>query len=189
MGEDMDQSDSMQSDGLAVDENHTAASPAESSLDKLDTKAELKAFLNGKVIPLKEVGDGVFSEGIMGDGIAILPENEILCAPADAKVTVLMDDSRHACGLTLGNGMEVLLHIGIDTVDMQGDGFEYLVKEGDDVKAGTPLIKFSRKKIKAAGHPDVTVCIITGEGDAKDIRFHTGIQAAAGETAVVTYWI
>lgn len=189
MGEDLVRSDRMQSEGLEPDGIHTAASPVETPSDKVDTKAELKAFLDGKVISLKKVGDGVFSEGIMGDGVAILPENEILCAPADAKVTVLMEDSRHACGLTLDNGMEVLLHIGIDTVDMQGDGFEYLVKEGDDVKAGTPLIRFSRKKIKEAGHSDVTVCIITGEGDAKDIRFRTGIQAAAGETAVVTYRI
>lgn len=186
-GEEMDHFHRIQSEGSEEDEVHTTASPAEASSDKADTKAELKAFLDGKVIPLKEVGDGVFSEGIMGDGVAILPENEILCAPADAKVTVLMEDSRHACGLTLDNGMEVLLHIGIDTVDMQGDGFEYLVKEGDDVKVGTPLIRFSRKKIKEAGHPDVTVCIITGEGGARDIRFHTGIQAASSETAVVTY--
>ena len=155
---------------------------------KAHAEMELKAFLDGKVISLKEVGDGVFSEGIMGDGLAILPESETLCAPADAKVTVLMEDSRHACGLTLDNGMEVLLHIGIDTVDMQGDGFEYLVKEGEDVMTGTPLIRFSKEKIKAAGHPDVTVCIITGEGDAKEIQYHTGGRAATGETAVVTYW-
>lgn len=148
---------------------------------------ELKSFLDGKVIPLKEVGDGVFSEGIMGDGLAVIPENEILCAPADGTVTVLMEDSRHACGLTLENGMELLLHIGIDTVDMEGDGFEYLVKEGDKVLSGAPLIKFSRNKIKLAGHPDTTVCIITDEGGARGIKFHTGIRAAANETAVITF--
>lgn len=148
---------------------------------------ELKSFLDGKVIPLKEVGDGVFSEGIMGDGLAVIPENEILCAPADGTVTVLMEDSRHACGLTLENGMELLLHIGIDTVDMKGDGFEYLVKEGDKVLSGAPLIKFSRNKIKLAGHPDTTVCIITDEGGARGIKFHTGIRAAANETAVITF--
>ena len=148
---------------------------------------ELKSFLDGKVIPLKEVGDGVFSEGIMGDGLAVIPENETLCAPADGTVTVLMEDSRHACGLTLENGMELLLHIGIDTVDMKGDGFEYLVKEGDKVLSGAPLIKFSRNKIKLAGHPDTTVCIITDEGGAHGIKFHTGIRAAANETAVITF--
>lgn len=148
---------------------------------------ELKAFLDGKVIPLKEVGDGVFSEGIMGDGLAVIPESETLYAPADATVTVLMEESRHACGLTLGNKMELLLHIGIDTVDMKGDGFEYLVKQGEKVAAGTPLIRFSREKIRAAGHPDTTVCIITDEGDAENIEFHTGICARAKETGIVTF--
>ena len=81
---------------------------------------ELKAFLSGKAISLKEVGDGVFSEGIMGDGLAIVPTDEGLRAPADAEVAVLMEDSRHACGLKLAGNVEILLHIGIDTVDMQG---------------------------------------------------------------------
>lgn len=66
------------------------------------------------MIPLEEVNDGVFSAGVMGDGVAILPENDILYAPCDGEVTVLMDESRHACGLTLDNGMEILLHIGIN---------------------------------------------------------------------------
>ena len=98
-----------------------------------------------------------------------------------------MPDSRHACGLKLENGMEVLLHIGIDTVSMNGDGFEYLVQEGQKVSAGTPLIHFDREKIRAAGHPDVTVCIISNVGTAQDIQFHTGMHAEEKETAVVTF--
>lgn len=145
---------------------------------------ELKAFLKGKVIPLKDVNDGVFSEGIMGEGIAIIPENEILYAPAAGKVTVVMPDSCHACGLLMENGAELLLHIGIDTVDMQGDGFEYLIKEGDTVKAGDPLIRFSREKIKKAGHPDVTVCIITDCGEDKKIKFYTDIEAEEKTTVI-----
>ncbi len=170
-------------------ESETGVAEEKDSTDQAAGKKgkELKAFLDGKVIPLKEVGDGVFSEGIMGDGLAIIPKGEILYAPADGTVTVLMEDSRHACGLTLENGMELLLHIGIDTVDMKGDGFEYLVKEGDQVAAGTPLIRFEREKIQAAGHPDTTVLIVTGEGDAQQIQFHTGIQAAVNETTVVTF--
>ncbi len=147
----------------------------------------LTAYLSGKAIPLKEMGDGVFSEGIMGGGLAIIPENETLYAPADAEVTVMMPDSRHACGLRLNNGMELLLHIGIDTVDMKGDGFKYLVQEGQTVSAGTPLIKFDRAKIKAAGHPDVTVCVITEEGNAQNIQLHTGIQVKAKETKVADW--
>ena len=150
-------------------------------------QGRLKAFLKGKVITLKEVNDGVFSEGVMGDGVAIIPESGVLYSPADAEVTVLMEDSRHACGLRLANGMEVLLHVGIDTVDMNGDGFTYMVTQGQMVKEGDPLIRFDRAKIKAAGHPDTTVCIITDEGDAQNIKFATGMLAAEKRTVVATF--
>lgn len=158
----------------------------EESTERSNEK-EWKAFLSGKVISLKEVNDGVFSEGIMGEGLAIIPENEILYAPADAEVAVLMPDSRHACGLRLDNGMEILLHIGIDTVDMQGRGFEYMVKEGQKVKMGMPLIRFDRQKIKEAGHPDVTVCIITEGGHGKTMQFHTGIDAKEKVTVIAEF--
>lgn len=152
-----------------------------------DMPGELNAFLTGDVIPLEEVKDGVFSAKVMGDGFAILPETETLYAPADAEVTVLMEDSRHACGLKLANDMEILLHIGLDTVDMKGDGFEYLVSPGQHVKAGDALIRFDRDKIKAAGHRDVTVCVVTEEGNAGNIRFMTGMHAVEKETVVAVF--
>ena len=151
------------------------------------TASHLKAFLTGTVMELKEVGDGVFSEGIMGEGIAIAPENDTLYAPADGVVSVLMEDSKHACGLTLANGAELLLHIGIDTVDIQGDGFQYLVAEGQEVKAGTPLIRFDREKIKAAGHPDTTVCIVTEPANIKNIQFVADIRCEAGKTEIAFF--
>lgn len=152
-----------------------------------ESGGELRAFLSGKAIPLAEVGDGVFSAGVLGDGMAIIPESETLYAPADGEIAALMPDSRHACGLRLENGMEVLLHIGLDTVDMKGEGFEYLVEEGQKVSAGTPLIKFDREKIKKAGHRDVTVCIISDAGNARDIQFHTGMKVKENEAAVATF--
>ena len=149
---------------------------------------ELKAFLSGKAISLKEVGDGVFSEGIMGDGLAIVPTDEVLRAPADAEVAVLMEDSRHACGLKLAGNVEILLHIGIDTVDMAGDGFTYLVSPGQKVKAGDALIRFDREKIRQAGHPDTTVCVVTEEGEAAgSILYHTGMDVKAGESVVAAW--
>lgn len=164
-----------------------AASVMQESGEQNTTSSKLMAFLTGRAISLSEVGDGVFSEGIMGDGMAIIPENDILYAPADAEVAVMMPESKHACGLKLENGMEVLLHIGLDTVEMNGDGFEYLVKEGEKVSTGTPLIRFDRAKIQAAGHPDVTVCVVTEEGNAQEIQFHTGIEVKAKETVVVEF--
>ena len=148
---------------------------------------ELKAGLTGKVIPLDEVPDDVFSQHIMGDGVAIEPENDTVVAPADAKVGVVMEDSRHACGLVFPNGAELLIHVGVDTVDMNGDGFELFVKEGDQVRAGQPLIRFDKAKIEAAGHPYVTVFIITEEGNAKDIEYMTGFEAVAGQTPVIRF--
>ena len=145
---------------------------------------ELKAFATGDVIALKEVNDGVFSAGTMGEGFAIIPENETVYAPADATVSLLMQESRHACGLKLANGAEILLHIGIDTVAMKGDGFEYLVKEGQKVSAGTPLIKFDKKKISEAGYVDTIICVITEPGNMENIIFVTGIHAIEKETTV-----
>ena len=121
----------------------------------------------------------------MGEGFAIIPENETIYAPADATVSLLMQESRHACGLKLANGAEILLHIGIDTVAMNGDGFTYLVEQGEKVSAGTPLIKFDKEKIRAAGYVDTTVCVIAEPGSIKDVTFMTGIHATANETTVV----
>lgn len=147
----------------------------------------LKAVLDGRVIPLEQVPDDAFSQHIMGDGLAIEPTSNTVLAPADAKVSVVMQDSKHACGLELENGMELLIHVGIDTVDMNGDGFELLVNEGDIVKTGTPLIRFDINKIKAANHPTTTVFIVTEAGQAKDIQYLTGVDAQAAQTAVITF--
>lgn len=108
---------------------------------------ELKAFLSGKVIPLEEVPDDVFSKRIIGDGLAIEPTDHTVVAPAAGTVSVVMQDSKHACGITLDNGMEILIHIGIDTVAMNGDGFELFVNQGDHVEAGTaPYPPLTRRK-------------------------------------------
>lgn len=151
---------------------------------QLVDEKQLKAFTTGKVIALEEVNDGVFSEKIMGDGFAIIPEEDVIYAPADGEITVLMEESRHACGMRMKNGTEILLHIGINTVAMNGDGFAYCVKEGQKVSAGTPLIKFSREKIKAAGYVDTVVCVITETGDWQNIEFATNAQVIANQTIV-----
>ena len=148
---------------------------------------ELKSILDGKVIPITEVEDEVFSQKIMGDGVAIEPTNTVVTAPADCEVSVVMADTGHACGLTLANGVELLIHVGVDTVDMGGDGFKLLVKEGDRVKAGQPLIQFDPEKIRAAGHPCTTMLIVTAEGSASGIAMHTGMDVKAGETVVISW--
>ena len=163
------------------------AAPEEAAEAAVESEHEFKAFLDGEVISLKDVGDGVFSEGIVGEGMAIRPRSETLIAPVSGRITMLMEDSRHAVGMTLSNGVELLLHVGIDTVDMQGDGFTYLVKNGDVVKVGTPLLAFSKEKIKAAGHPDVTVCVVTNKNGVETFAFHAGMEGKAGETVIASY--
>lgn len=155
--------------------------------EKAETLSEVKAILSGKVIPIEEVDDDVFSQKIMGDGVAFEPTDTTVVAPADAEVSIVMSETGHACGLTLDNGMELLIHVGIDTVDMGGDGFKLLVAQGDRVKCGTPLIQFDPIKIKAAGHPTTTMLIVTGEGNAQNIKMKTQNQAEAGKTTVISF--
>lgn len=147
----------------------------------------LKSPLDGHIIPIEEIPDEVFSQKIMGDGVGIEPTGNTVYAPADATVGVVMADSRHACGLVMDNGMEILIHVGIDTVDMNGDGFELFVKEGDQVKTGDPLISFTPEKIRAAGHPMTTAFLITDNGSAADVRFMPNQDAKAGQTVIAEY--
>lgn len=148
---------------------------------------EIRAMVSGEVIPLEEVEDQVFSQKVMGDGIAIRPLDSVIQAPADGTVTVVMKETAHACGITLDNGMELLIHVGIDTVELGGEGFEMLAEEGQSVTCGTPLIRFDRQKIKEAGYQDMVMLIVTGEGDAKEIRMQTGMRARAGKTTIISY--
>lgn len=154
---------------------------------KKNKNKDLKAFLSGKVVPITEVEDEAFASKSMGDGVGIIPTDNKVLAPADGEVVLVMKDSKHACALKLDNDMEMILHIGIDTVNMKGDGFECLVEMGDKVKAGQPLITFDMDKIKAAGYSTTSMLVITGEGNAKNINFKTGFDAKAGEDIIVTF--
>ena len=122
----------------------------------------------GKVIAREEIPDETFAAGILGDGVGIEPEEGVVVAPFDGEVTSVAD-SKHAIGLE-GNGMEVLIHVGVDTVGMNGDGFTPAVKEGDKVKAGQKILTFDRAKIKAAGHPDTVVVLLTNSDDLENVE-------------------
>ena len=140
---------------------------------------ELKAYVSGEVIPMEDIPDQVFASRALGDGVAIKPEDGVLRAPADAMVAVVMEESLHACGLVLDNGMELLLHIGLDTVEMKGDGFRAFVKPGDRVRAGEELIAFDREKIAGAGHSDMVIMVLTNPGNSGAISWQTGRRVRA----------
>ncbi len=121
----------------------------------------------GRVIAREEIPDETFAAGILGDGVGIEPEEGVVVAPFDGEVASVAE-SKHAIGLE-ANGMELLIHVGVDTVSMNGDGFVPAVKEGDTVKAGQLILTFDRAKIKAAGHPDTVVVLLTNSDDLEDV--------------------
>ena len=145
----------------------------------------LKAFLSGKVISIENVKDPVFSAKILGNGLAIEPENELIIAPCDGVISTVMADSKHAVGITAENGMELLIHEGIDTVALNGEGFELFVKEGDNVKEGDKLIHFDAKLIKSKGYQTTCILVVTNSDDFPNMKLHTGMDAVLGETVIV----
>lgn len=163
-----------------------AAAPAPSATA---TDRVLLAPLSGTVRPITEMPDPVFSGKAMGDGLAIEPVAgaDTVVAPADATVAATMPGSNHAIGLVLDDGMELLVHVGVDTVEMGGDGFACLVEQGQRVSAGQPLMTFSAEKIRAAGHPTAVAFVVTGEGSATGLALLDGMDAEAGVTTVATY--
>lgn len=124
--------------------------------------------LSGDVVALENVNDPVFSSGAMGKGLAVKPTEGVVYAPADAEVTIAFETG-HAYGLKTASGAELLIHIGIDTVSMNGNGFEKLVAAGDKVKAGDAIAKFDAAKIAEAGLDDTTMIIVTNTADFTEV--------------------
>jgi PTS system sucrose-specific IIC component len=122
----------------------------------------------GNVIAREAIPDETFASGVLGDGVGVEPTAELVVAPFDGTISSVAQ-SKHAIGIE-ANGMEMLIHVGVDTVNMNGDGFECLVKEGDEVKLGQPLIRFSREKIKAAGYSDTVAVLLTNSDDLEGVE-------------------
>lgn len=141
-------------------------------LDKLKNKfnrnQEIYMPVVGKVIPLKAIADGVFSEGILGMGAGIEPEEGVVYAPFDGKI-IQIADTKHALGVESKNGIELLIHVGMDTVEMKGEGFDVLVKEGDRVVCGQKLMSFSMDAIKEAGYRATTAVIVTNSDQFESV--------------------
>ncbi|MDS3287307.1 putative sucrose-specific phosphotransferase system (PTS), IIABC component [Streptococcus pneumoniae] len=137
----------------------------------------------GDVVALADVNDPVFSSGAMGQGIAVKPSQGVVYAPADAEVSIAFPTG-HAFGLKTRNGAEVLIHVGIDTVSMNGDGFEAKVAQGDKVKAGDVLGTFDSNKIAAAGLDDTTMVIVTNTGDYASVAPVATGSVAKGDAVI-----
>lgn len=144
------------------------------------------APVNGKVIALSEVPDPVFAQKMAGDGVAIDTTGDIIFAPCDGELSLIFK-TKHAFAMTLDNGIEILVHIGIETVSLKGEGFKQLVEQGTKVKAGTPIIKIDRNFIKSKGLSLITPVLITNPDTIKSLDTKIGIDTVAGETIIMEY--
>lgn len=131
---------------------------------------EIYAPIEGKVVDITEVPDAIFSQKMMGDGVAIEPSGNVLIAPCDGKIA-LVSETKHALAITTG-GLEVLMHIGIDTVELNGQGFDVHVKANDEIKKGDKLITFDRDFITENGKPLITPVVIINMDKVKKIDKH-----------------
>ncbi|MGL5244743.1 MAG: PTS sugar transporter subunit IIA [Sarcina sp.] len=151
-------------------------------------KKELKlmAPVDGTTIDLSQVPDEVFAGKMAGDGVAINPSGETFVAPADGEISLIFK-TNHAFAMTLDNGIELLIHIGVDTVSLNGEGFERLIEPGVKVKAGTPIVKINKDFILSKGLSLATPVLITNVDSIKDLTPVIGKTVSAGNDVVLTY--
>ena len=159
-------------------------SAADRVSSQVSSGEEIKSPMNGTVIPLSEVPDAVFSSEMLGKGFGVEPSEGKAYAPVDGEVTTVFD-TKHAIGLMSKHGVELLIHIGMDTVKLNGKGFDVKVKTGDQVKAGDLLAEFDMDLIKGEGYPVTTAVVVTNTDDCEEIgEVRTG--AATKDTEVLT---
>ncbi|MGI9050536.1 MAG: PTS sugar transporter subunit IIA [Rubrobacteraceae bacterium] len=123
------------------------------------------APVTGKIVALSEVPDEVFAEGMAGEGLAIIPESSgDAVAPVSGELVKLFEGG-HAFGIAADNGLELIVHVGLDTIEMRGEGFEKLATEGDRVEAGQPIVRYELEEIQAAGYDPITPVVVTNPED------------------------
>lgn len=140
----------------------------------------VKAPLTGKVVALTDVPDPVFAGLMLGKGIAIEPTSGEVVSPVNGTVTTIFPTG-HAVGLTSDSGVEVLIHVGMDTVSLNGQGFTQHVKAGDNVTVGQQLVTVDLEAVKAAGYPIVTPIVITNTGNFTDVTITQASSVTSGD--------
>lgn len=159
---------------LGFDDPKESDTLSDNTETKPSAKSEvLLAPMKGRIIPIEDVADPTFAEKILGDGAAIIPDTGLLVSPADGTVDTVFDTG-HAISLTTDGGAEILIHIGIDTVKLNGEHFKPMVTNGEKIKAGQPLIEFDLDKIKEKGYDTATSVVITNYRDYSAIETDGG---------------
>lgn len=149
-------------------------------------KKAILAPVNGRIIPIEQVADPVFAKKMMGDGFALIPDGEIISACGDGTITMLYP-SLHAIGLTMEDGLELLIHIGIDTVNEDGNGFSAFVAQGDYVHAGDRLVQFDKEALDTKGYDLSVIVIFTNRESYKEFHVEQG-YVTSGLDAAAHYW-
>ncbi|ASB91340.1 PTS glucose transporter subunit IIA [Bacillus sonorensis] len=148
-------------------------------------KEEIFSPLTGQLVPLEQVPDPVFSEKMMGDGVAVIPEEGVLVSPVEGEV-VQVFHTKHAIGIKSVSGLDILLHIGLETVELNGEGFNVFIKEGQTVKVGDPLLNFDISFLRNENKEIITPIVITNYSDKVDEIVHVDQQAVSrGENLFV----
>ena len=143
----------------------------------------LKAVEDGRTIPMDEVNDQTFAQELLGPGIAIVPSNGTVVSPIDGTIATVMD-TKHAVCIQGEDGLELIVHAGIDTVELNGKYYQTYKEIGDQVKAGDVLLEFDLEEITKAGYDVTTPIVITNLGDYKITKCLTGQQVKAGEEVI-----
>ncbi|RAP76280.1 PTS sugar transporter subunit IIA [Paenibacillus montanisoli] len=147
-------------------------------------KIDVAAPVSGELVPLQSVPDEAFAQGLMGDGVAIEPSEGLVVAPFDGVISHLID-THHAVIVEHASGLQLLIHIGINTVALKGEGYKALVQTGDTVKSGQPLIEFNPEFIRKSGYSTVTPIIVVNEDEPEKVECSFN-PVTAGDPAVLS---
>ena len=152
--------------------------------NKVIDKRDITAVVSGTLIPLSKVNDEVFSKGMVGPGVAIIPDEDIVVSPCGGKITMLFP-TLHAFGIKSDNGLEILIHIGIDTVNAKGVGFKSYTKKGSLVHRGDKIIRINSYDLKQKGYDLTTMMLFPNQN--QEFQFFTKGYATKGKTIVAKY--
>lgn len=146
-------------------------------------REKILAPVEGKAVPLSEVSDPTFSQEILGKGVAIIPAKGRIVAPADGVLTVMFE-TKHAVSVTTDGGAEIIVHVGLDTVNLKGEHYKSFKKQGDRVRAGELLLEFDMEAIKEAGYDVITPVIVCNTPNYPEMVCHTGMEVKELDTVI-----
>lgn len=142
---------------------------------------------NGKSVAIEDVPDEVFSSKMMGDGIAVIPSEGKIYAPCAGKISMVMSNTKHAVGIETEEGVELLIHVGLDTVNLMGEGFEMHIENGDSIEPGKLLISYDKEGFNARGINDITMLIVIEPKGHEIVNYYTNENVQILKSPLIEY--